>query len=754
MNDAMTRHLHETANAVLYRALDLPAGDRQQFIAQATAGDLELFENVRTMLSRIEQLDQFLEDPLELPAEPPPPPPPVTPGHGELIGDWRVEHELGRNGADLILLVRSTESGQHATMRLAQSVSRTGQTSARFERLRARLAALQHPAIPAPIDGGSTPDGRPYFVVGRGSGVPIDAYCAAHGLNLAQRARLFAQVCRAVHYMHQHLIVHRDLKPADMLFDAAGKLTLLDAGMIGEGWPLDPGYASPDQLAGLPLSAGSDIYSLGAVLYLLLSGRQAHGGGDAGGVIGTAARASVMPPSTAVRSAIQAGTALAEDAMLAPTEALADSLQQHVDGIVARAMAADPAERYASAHALAVDLEEAAARLETPAAVAPVVEALEEPSAEPESQLAAEPVLAAPAPRRSPVSAIALAVAMLAVGAAAGVFAAPWLQQSGWLNGVSSPALPAPVPAGKAALPKASADLAINAAPATARETLALAGARYQDALATARRTAGDLPGAAQAAAQAVSLAAMAPAAQRDQAGADAKLRLGAILAEQGSTAEGLAALRSALSLLEAHAVMDGDKTQAAPLAVADAHRAIAAVLSGSDDAAGAETELAAARAIYAARLQATPEDAALRAALIDTELARAAAQNTQKHGRDTVATLTGLRRLATSPDARIDLLEAYVQPRGTPAQAYSAGQAALGTLRAQPRDPLDATALSALARAAAMTGEIGVRARQDKAACGNFDEAARLYEELGARATAFDRAAVVRLDAYKKACS
>src|SRR5450830_1079280 len=267
MNDAMTRHLHETANAVLYRALDLPAGDRQQFIAQATAGDLALFENVRTMLSRIEQLDQFLEDPLELPAEPPPPPPPVTPGHGEIIGDWRVEHELGRNGADLILLVRSTEGGQQATMRLAQSVPRTGQTSARFDRLRARLSA---------------------------------------------------QVCRAVHYMHQHLIVHRDLKPADMLFDAAGKLTLLDAGMIGEDWPLDPAYASPDQLAGLPLSAGSDIYSLGAVLYLLLSGRQAHGGGDAAGVIDAAAQASVMPPSSAVRAALQAGAAPAEDPVLAP----------------------------------------------------------------------------------------------------------------------------------------------------------------------------------------------------------------------------------------------------------------------------------------------------------------------------------------------------------------------------------------------------------------------------------------------------
>ena len=185
-------------------------------------------------------------------------------------------------------------------MRLAQSVSRTGQTSARFERLRARLAALQHPAIPAPIDSGSTPTAGPISSSAAAAGVPIDAYCAAHGLDLARRARLFAQVCRAVHYMHQHLIVHRDLKPADMLFDGArggARPTLLDAGMIGEGWPLEPAYASPDQLAGLPLSAGSDIYSLGAVLYLLLSGRQAHGGGDAAGVTAAAAQASVMPPS-------------------------------------------------------------------------------------------------------------------------------------------------------------------------------------------------------------------------------------------------------------------------------------------------------------------------------------------------------------------------------------------------------------------------------------------------------------------------
>ena len=729
----MTRYLHESANAVLYRALDLPAGDRQQFIAQATAGDQELFDDVRTMLSRIEQLDQFLEDPLELPVEQKPPAP-VLPRNGELVGDWRVERELGRNGADLILLVRRDAGGDHeryGTMRLAQAASRTGQTTTRFERLRERLATLDHPAIARPVDAGSTADGRPYFVVDRRIGEPIDSYAAHEQLDLAARARLFARFCDAVHYMHQHLIVHRDLKPADMLVAPTGAVTLLDVGMIGDGWPVNAAYASPDQLAGQPLSVGSDIYSLGAVLYGLLTGRYAHGV-DTGGVLRTAGRNPVMAPSDAVLEALAAPehdvpsfSELPHDPVLAPGEALADQLRTHFDAILVRALAPEPAARQPSAHALARELEQAADRLEAPVeavnemggdALAEVhveadVEADVDGEPAPAPALPAHhltaarvppappiaPLEAPPAARRSPV---VLAVAMLFAGFVAGVFAGPWLRQQGLL------ATPGAAPA--------------------------------------ASVVAGQVAGARQAAELAVTLTASVPQSARDGAAADASLRLGTILAEQGETEAGLAALRKALALHEAHAVMDG---------AADAGK----VHVGGGDDAGAEAELRAAHAVYAAQLQATPADAGLHTGLLSIEMALAASQNAQKHGRDTVVTLAGLRRLAgAAGDPRIDLLEAWVQPRGTAAQAHAAAQPALAKIRQRYSDHPDAAQTRALARALTMAGEVAQRAKQGRAACADFDEATTLYEGLDAsnRLNAYDKVALQRLQGLKQPCS
>lgn len=780
----MTRYLHESANAVLYRALDLPAGDRQQFIAQATAGDQELFDDVRTMLSRIEQLDQFLEDPLELPVEQKPPAP-VLPRNGELVDDWRVERELGRNGADLILLVRRDAGGDHeryGTMRLAQAASRTGQTTTRFERLRERLATLDHPAIARPVDAGSTADGRPYFVVDRRIGEPIDSYAAHEQLDLAARARLFARFCDAVHYMHQHLIVHRDLKPADMLVAPTGAVTLLDVGMIGDGWPVNAAYASPDQLAGQPLSVGSDIYSLGAVLYGLLTGRYAHGV-DTGGVLRTAGRNPVMAPSDAVLEALAApehdvpsSSELPHDPVLAPGEALADQLRTHFDAILVRALAPEPAARQPSAHALARELEQAADRLETPVeavnemggdALAGVdvqadVEADVDGQPAPAPALPAHHLTAAsvaqappiasleapPAAGRSPV---VLAVAMLFAGFAAGVFAGPWLRQQGLL------ATPGAAPAASVV-----AGQVAGSAPARPVRVVEAAqpGFAATLALADSRRAAGDLAGARQAAELAVTLTASVPQSARDGADADASLRLGTILAEQGETEAGLAALRKALALHEAHAVMDGaadaGKVRSAR-AAADVHRAIAEVLAGSGDDAGAEAELRAAHAVYAAQLQATPADAGLHTGLLSIEMALAASQNAQKHGRDTVVTLAGLRRLAgAAGDPRIDLLEAWVQPRGTAAQAHAAAQPALAKIRQRYSDHPDAAQTRALARALTMAGEVAQRAKQGRAACADFDEATTLYEGLDAsnRLNAYDKVALQRLQGLKQPCS
>ena len=791
MTDATSRHLHETANAILYRALDLPVGDRQQFIAQASAGEPALFEDVRAMLSRIEQLDEFLEDPLELPVEQKAPAP-LQPSHGDLIGDWKVEHELGRNGSDLILLVRRAGGSAHgaglATMRLAQEAGRGGHGVARFERQRDHLAALDHPAIARPGASAVTADGRAYFVVERVSGVPIDQYCARQGLDLGQRAALFATVCDAVHYMHQHLIIHRDLKPADLVVTPAGTISVLDVGMVGDGWAVDPAYASPDVMAGQPLSVSADIYALGAVFYRLVTGRYAHGV-DAG-VVKHAGAAPVPAPSQAISGKAGLPLEQLDDAALAATPALVAQLRRHIDPIVARALAVDPALRYASAHALARDLERAAASLlavvDDRAAAdplpAPGQDAMSAPVPAPApAYMLITPTLAEP--RRVP---LALAVAMLLAGLVGGVWGGPWLEQKAIEQGLIKRSRIVAAPTGKAASAPVRQALERSrstpgpATPATFASALALADKA---------RAAGDLEGARQAASEALALSATLPQSARDLAAGAANAHLGVILGEQGQAQAALAALRRALALDEAHAVMDGDRDASkdtnkdaskdtnkdtskgagqgvaqadAGRAAADVQQAIARVLAGSGDDAGAEQALVAARALYVARLKAAPRDAVLHERLLSIEMALALAQNAQKHGRDTVATLAGLRRLAgAAGEPGVDLLEAYVQPRGTADKAYAAAQAALTRLRQRGTDgdagvgADDAAPARALARALTMTGEIGLRARQSGPACANFDEAGKLYDQLDAsgRLNAYDRTAVQRLAGIRQAC-
>lgn len=761
MNEAMNRHSPDSANAILYRALDLPVGDRQQFIAQASAGDPVLLEDVRTMLSRIEQLDQFLEDPLELPVEQKTPAP-LQARHGDLIGDWKVERELGRDASDLILLVRraAASGGAFGTMRVAQAASRGGQGLARIERLRDRLAALDHPAIATPAAVATTVDGRPYFVVEHAAGEPIDQYCARHALDLGQRAALFATVCDAVHYLHQHLIVHRDLTPADLLVTPAGAVSVLDVGMAGDGWAVNPAYASPDLQAGEPLTVGADIHALGAVFYQLVTGRYAHGV-DAGIMLGTSVTAA-LAPSAAV-SAAGRPAELPEDAALAVSPALVAQLRRDVDPIVARALSLDPAVRYPSAHALARDLEGAAARLHaTPAGAAHAEEAA--PAAVAVTLPAPAPVIVPTlaAARRVP---LALALAMLLAGLVGGVAGRPWLEQLAVEQGLpkrSGPQAPAKVTPGKQAVAAVAAVKPVAKAPA------APVMFATSLALADSRRAAGDLEGARTAAAEALALAATLALPARDGAAADANARLGAILAELGQTEQGLAALRSALALVASGARGDngnngnnGDAGRSA-LVSADLQQAIARVLAGRGDDAGAEVALGAARVLVLAQLKAAPLDAGLHARLLSIEMALATAQNAQKHGRDTVATLAGLRRLTGADgDAGVDLLEAYVQPRGTAEKAYAAAQPALATLRQRWRDGagtgagVDAEQARALARALTMTGEIGLRARQKGPACAHFDEAGKIYDQFegSGRLNAYDRLAMQRLATLRQAC-
>jgi non-specific serine/threonine protein kinase/serine/threonine-protein kinase len=221
----------------------------------------------------------------------------------------------------------------------------------RFRAERQILARLEHPNIAALFDGGTTDDGRPYLVVELVAGRPLDAYCRERSASLRERLALFRTVCEAVHYLHQNLVVHRDLKPANVLVTADGVPKILDFGIAKllvdapEDSPatatllpaMTPEYASPEQVTGRPITTASDVYSLGVVLYELLTGQR--------------------PYEIASRSPEEILRAVCHTEPRRPSGLRrASELEGDLDTIVLRALHKEPERRYGSAHELAEDV--------------------------------------------------------------------------------------------------------------------------------------------------------------------------------------------------------------------------------------------------------------------------------------------------------------------------------------------------------------------------------------------------------------
>jgi serine/threonine-protein kinase len=251
-------------------------------------------------------------------------------------GPYGLEEVIGEGGSGIVYRGRRADLNSVAAIKILRDAWISPSRRQRFEREQRTLAALQHPAIARLLDAGVTPDGTPWIAMELVDGVPITRAAGERSLDVVQRLQLFRTVCAAVQYAHERAIIHRDLKPSNILVDALGAPRLLDFGIarnLDEAGAditradirlMTPSYAAPEQIRGEPAGVYTDIYTLGVILYELLARRLPEPGG---------------PPSAS------------------PTRASGPAAWEELDVVCAKAMHADPAQRYRSAHALSGDLE-------------------------------------------------------------------------------------------------------------------------------------------------------------------------------------------------------------------------------------------------------------------------------------------------------------------------------------------------------------------------------------------------------------
>jgi len=284
---------------IFQAALDLKPGERDRYVATACAGDPSLKQQVEMLLSQHESAGDLLEEPLygetgmkaleSLTSDD------VDPMIGRRLGAYRIEREIGRGGMGAVY--EAIRVDQEFQKRVAIKLVKRGMDTdfilRRFRKERQILAALDHPHIALLLDGGTTEDGLPYFVMEFIEGQPLYKYCDSQKLNIAERLKLFRTICDAVHYAHQKQVVHRDIKPSNVLVTAEGMPKLLDFGIAKLLNPelagdithdptatamrlMTPEYASPEQVQGDPTTPSTDVYSLGVLLYELLTGHRPY----------------------------------------------------------------------------------------------------------------------------------------------------------------------------------------------------------------------------------------------------------------------------------------------------------------------------------------------------------------------------------------------------------------------------------------------------------------------------------------------
>ena len=270
-------------------ALERGPEERSDFLRQACAGNDSLRSEIESLLSSFDGAATFLED---CPAAD------LVSAQslaiaGKRVGAYRIRREIGQGGMAVVYLGERDDQNyrKQVAIKMVKPGVDTEPILQRFRNERQTLAALDHSNIVKLLDGGSSEDGAPYLVMEYVEGLPIDQYCDLHQLSIDDRLRLFGQVCSAVQYAHENLVIHRDLKPGNILIAKGGVPRLLDFGIAKllnpeclqtplvtrtDCRPMTPEYASPEQIRGHAVTTATDVYSLGVLLFELLTGHRPY----------------------------------------------------------------------------------------------------------------------------------------------------------------------------------------------------------------------------------------------------------------------------------------------------------------------------------------------------------------------------------------------------------------------------------------------------------------------------------------------
>ncbi len=377
----MTPERWERISEVLEKALSLATTQRDQYLTVTCAGDFELRREVESLIaSHHEAGSQFLNVAGAVAQGAADTTPRADVRAGRRIGPYLVEDEIGHGGMGEVFAALRADGTyeKKVALKLVRSGYDTALLLERFRNERQILASLDHPNIARLLDGGTTDDGIPYLVMELVEGQPIDAYCDARKLTVTERVQLFGQVCGAVQYAHQHLVIHRDIKPSNILVTQEGTPKLLDFGIAklldASGAteatvlrPMTPEYASPEQLRGEPITTATDVYSLGVVLYQLLTGRSPYrvDKRTAGKLAEAITQDEPERPSASVErteSVLQDGALreLTAETVSRTREVSPLGLQRRLRGdldfVLLKALRKEPALRYASVEHFAGDL--------------------------------------------------------------------------------------------------------------------------------------------------------------------------------------------------------------------------------------------------------------------------------------------------------------------------------------------------------------------------------------------------------------